>query len=135
MFRVETILQTESGERKPRDIDGDVVRYGTNVEFKVILLSLCSFSSIKQLTMACFLYHRSFFLHSFHSFVLYLSTSPSTTSARFTYRLDRLMPRASKSRGSPAKVYNIFDLIVDYISHFPFPSISVRRRVLTRNVF
>jgi hypothetical protein len=36
--------------------------------------------------------------------------SPGTlvSSARFTYWLDRLKPRASEFRGPPSKVYNIF---------------------------
>jgi hypothetical protein len=35
-------------------------------------------------------------------------------SAGFTYRLDRLKPspRASKFRGSPAKVYDIFNTVI-----------------------
>ena len=33
-------------------------------------------------------------------------------STEFTYRLDRLKPRASKLRGSPAKVYNTFDTVI-----------------------
>jgi hypothetical protein len=33
-----------------------------------------------------------------------------TTSARFTYRLDRLKLRASSSGGPPVKVYNFFDI-------------------------
>ena len=32
--------------------------------------------------------------------------------ARFTYRLDRLKPRASKFRGPPVKVYNIFNTVI-----------------------
>jgi hypothetical protein len=36
-------------------------------------------------------------------------------SAGFTYRLDRLKPRASKFRGPPAKVYNIsYTVILDF---------------------
>ena len=37
-------------------------------------------------------------------------------SARFTYRLDRLKPRASKLRGAPTKVYNIFNTVIG-LSH------------------
>jgi hypothetical protein len=37
-------------------------------------------------------------------------------SAGFTYRLDRLKPRASKFRGPPAKVYNIFKTVIG-LSH------------------
>ena len=33
-------------------------------------------------------------------------------SAGFTYRLDRLKPRASEFRGTPAKVYNIFNTVI-----------------------
>jgi hypothetical protein len=33
-------------------------------------------------------------------------------SAGFTYRLDRLRPRASQFRGPPAKVYNIFNTVI-----------------------
>ena len=33
-------------------------------------------------------------------------------SAGFTYRLDRLKPRASKLWGPPAKVYNIFNTVI-----------------------
>jgi len=33
-------------------------------------------------------------------------------SAGFTYRLDRLKPRASKFRGPTAKVYNIFNTVI-----------------------
>jgi hypothetical protein len=36
----------------------------------------------------------------------------SYNSARFTYRLDRLKPRASKFRGPPLKVYNIFNTVI-----------------------
>ena len=35
-------------------------------------------------------------------------------SAGFTYRLDRLKPRASKFRGPPAKVYNVLILLLDF---------------------
>jgi hypothetical protein len=38
--------------------------------------------------------------------------SLQTHSAGFTYRLDRLKPRASKFRGPPAKVYNIFNTVI-----------------------
>jgi hypothetical protein len=37
-------------------------------------------------------------------------------SARFTYRLDRLKPRASKYRGPPTNVYNIFNTVIG-LSH------------------
>jgi hypothetical protein len=40
----------------------------------------------------------------------------SNVSAGFTYRLDRLKPRASKSRGPPTKVYNIFNTVIG-LSH------------------
>jgi len=33
-------------------------------------------------------------------------------SAGFTYRLDRLKPRASKFRGPPVKVCNIFNTVI-----------------------
>jgi hypothetical protein len=36
------------------------------------------------------------------------------SSAGFTYRLDRLKPRASKFRGPPVKVYNIFNCKENY---------------------
>ena len=39
-----------------------------------------------------------------------------TGSARFTYRLDRLKPRASIFRGPPVKVYNIFNTVIS-LSH------------------
>jgi hypothetical protein len=39
----------------------------------------------------------------------------STPSAGFTYRLDRLKPRASKFRGPPVKVY-IFNTVIE-LSH------------------
>jgi hypothetical protein len=35
-------------------------------------------------------------------------------SAGFTYRLDRLKPRASKFRGPPAKVYNIYEVCLKF---------------------
>ena len=35
-----------------------------------------------------------------------------TLSVRFTYRLNRLKPRASKFRGPPAKVYTVFNTII-----------------------
>ena len=38
------------------------------------------------------------------------------TSPEFTYRIDRLKPRASQFRGPPAKVYNIFTTIIG-LSH------------------
>jgi hypothetical protein len=38
------------------------------------------------------------------------------TSAGFTYRLDRLKPRASKLRRPPAKVYNVFNTVIE-LSH------------------
>jgi hypothetical protein len=34
-------------------------------------------------------------------------------SAGFTYRLDRLKPRASSFRGPPPKVYNIFSTVIE----------------------
>jgi hypothetical protein len=34
-------------------------------------------------------------------------------SGGFTYRLDRLKHRASQLRGSPAKLYNIFDTVIE----------------------
>ena len=37
-------------------------------------------------------------------------------SAIFTYRLDRLKPRASECMGPPAKVYNIFNTVI-VLSH------------------
>ena len=39
-----------------------------------------------------------------------------TDSAGFTYRLNRLKPRASKFRGTVAKVYNIFNTVIG-LSH------------------
>jgi hypothetical protein len=33
-------------------------------------------------------------------------------SAGFTYRLDRLKPRASELKGTPAKVYDIFNTVI-----------------------
>ena len=47
---------------------------------------------------------------SVHHFVVL-----STPSAGFTYRLDRLKPRASKFRGPPVKVY-IFNTVIE-LSH------------------
>jgi len=43
-------------------------------------------------------------------------------SAGFTYRLDRLKPRASKFRGPPVKVYNIFNTVIAYavIAYYTF---------------
>jgi hypothetical protein len=38
------------------------------------------------------------------------------SSAGFTYRLDRLKPRASKFRGPLVKVYNIFNTVI-VLSH------------------
>ena len=38
-------------------------------------------------------------------------------SAGFTYRFDRLMPRASKFRGPPAKVNNSLTLLLDFHTH------------------
>jgi len=43
-------------------------------------------------------------------------TEISTSSAGFTYRLDRLKPRASRFRGPPAKVFNIFNTVIG-LSH------------------
>ena len=40
----------------------------------------------------------------------------SDSSSGFTYRLDRLKPRASKYRGLPAKVHNIFNTVIG-LSH------------------
>jgi hypothetical protein len=37
-----------------------------------------------------------------------------TISAGFTYRLDRLKPKASECRGPPVKVYNILTLLLDF---------------------
>jgi hypothetical protein len=34
-------------------------------------------------------------------------------SAGFTYRLDRLKPRASTFRGPPVKVYTIFNTVIE----------------------
>ena len=34
------------------------------------------------------------------------------TSAGFTYRLDRLKPRASKFTGPPDKMYTIFNTVI-----------------------
>jgi len=34
------------------------------------------------------------------------------SSAGFTYRLDGLKPRASKYKGPPAKVYDVFNAII-----------------------
>jgi hypothetical protein len=52
--------------------------------------------------------------------MLLASSSPCTVldaySSRFTYRLDRLKPRASKFRGPPAKVHNIFNTVI-WLSH------------------
>jgi hypothetical protein len=39
-----------------------------------------------------------------------------TSSAGFTYRLDRLKPRASTFRGRPVKVYTIFNSVIG-LSH------------------
>jgi hypothetical protein len=38
----------------------------------------------------------------------------SNVSAGFTYRLDRLKPRASKSRGPPTKVIIFLTLLLDF---------------------
>ena len=47
---------------------------------------------------------------------LYRTVYMPTDSAGFTYRLNRLKPRASKFRGSPARVYNIFNTVIG-LSH------------------
>jgi len=39
-----------------------------------------------------------------------------TNSAGFTYRLNRLKPRASKFRGAPTKMYTIFNSVIG-VSH------------------
>ena len=43
---------------------------------------------------------------NFHGYYLFMKTL-FLTSAGFTYRLDRMKPRASNFRGPPAKVHNI----------------------------
>jgi len=40
-------------------------------------------------------------------------------STGFTYRLNRLKPRASKFRWAPVKVYNIFNTVIG-LSHLYF---------------
>ena len=47
---------------------------------------------------------------------LLLLTIYFTETRDFTYRLDRLKPRASKFRGPPIKVYNIFNTVIG-LSH------------------
>jgi hypothetical protein len=48
--------------------------------------------------------------------VIIVLTKNTLSSAGFTYRLDRLKPRASTFRGPPAKVYNIFNTVIG-LSH------------------
>jgi len=48
--------------------------------------------------------------------VLCVVVSSLAASAGFTYRLDRLKPRASKVRWPPVKVYNIFNTVIE-LSH------------------
>ena len=50
---------------------------------------------------------------------MYYSVVIVRSSAGFTYRLDRLKPRASKFRGPPVKVYNIFKTVIG-LSHLSF---------------
>jgi hypothetical protein len=45
---------------------------------------------------------------------IYRTVYMPTDSARFTYRLNRLKPRASKFRGPPAKVYIIFNIVIGF---------------------
>ena len=58
------------------------------------------------------------YIYNSWKFIVY-STFPlenmlytSINSAEFTYRFDRLKPRASKFRGPPVKVYNIFNTVI-----------------------
>ena len=62
--------------------------------------------------------HYKSFQLPFHGWIRYVYTMSSRHkfSAGFTYRLDRLKPRASKLRGPPAKLYNIFIIVIG-ISH------------------
>ena len=50
---------------------------------------------------------------------MYYSVVIVRSSAGFTYRLDRLKPRASKFKGPPVKVYNIFNTVIG-LSHLSF---------------
>ena len=59
------------------------------------------------------------FLHVCYYYTLQIDTNSLAAilfSAGFTYRLDRLTPRASEFRGPPPKVYNIFKSVVG-LSH------------------
>jgi len=54
-------------------------------------------------------------------------------SAGFTYKLDRLKPRASKFRWFPTKVYNIFNTVIGLsqqpFSNFPY-TVALHFRIL-----
>jgi hypothetical protein len=49
-------------------------------------------------------------------FLFFLLNGASLVSAGFTYRLDRLKPRASTFRGPPAKEYNSFNTVIGHSS-------------------
>ena len=55
---------------------------------------------------------------------LFIEHKSNQISAGFTYRLDRLKPRASLFRGPPTKVYNIFNTVIG-LSHLCCHSVSV----------
>jgi len=71
---------------------------------------------VKEQHFYCFYCCSTFHSHS-RVFNNEHNTYPKrSVSARFTYRLDRLKPRASIFRGSPVKVYNIFNTVIG-LSH------------------
>ena len=51
-------------------------------------------------------------MNSSNTFETCVPMSLQTHSVGFTYRLDKLKPRASKFRGPPAKVYDIFNTVI-----------------------
>jgi hypothetical protein len=51
-----------------------------------------------------------------HTRYTHMHTNTHINSARFTYRLDRLRHRASRYRGPPVKVFNIFNTVIG-LSH------------------
>ena len=59
-----------------------------------------------------------------------------TDDAHFsvTYRLDRLKPRALKFKGSPTKVYNIFNTVFG-LSHLRFHSVQGLKNQLVRGPY
>ena len=77
------------------------------------------------ITSNLFVFHMfwlfNFYVYKWNWRSIYIPTVKSC-SARFTYRLDRLKPRASTYRGPPAKVYNIFNTVI-WISHLCFNNV------------